>query len=57
MDPSAVENAVATCTADNLDLGCRIIEKAAHDRAVHDIDDRLAATYVVRAVDKAVFNP
>jgi hypothetical protein len=48
LEPTALDNAVNTVTADNLDLGCRMIEKAAHDKAVTDIDARLAAGYTVR---------
>lgn len=48
LEPTALDNAVNTVTADNLDLGCRMIEKAAHDKAVTDIDARLAAGYAVR---------
>jgi len=47
LEPAALDNAVNTVTADNLDLGCRMIEKAAHDKAVRDIDDRLAPGYTV----------
>lgn len=57
VEPSAVETAVNTCTSDNLDLCCRIIEKAAHDKAIHDIDDRLASTYVARKSAKAAGRP
>lgn len=45
LEPTALDNAVNTVTADNLDLGCRMIEKAAHDKAVIDIDQRLTAGY------------
>lgn len=48
LEQSTLDNAVNTVTADNLDLGCRMIEKAAHDKAVRDIDDRLAQSYAVR---------
>lgn len=34
---------------DNLDLGCTIIERAATDKAVRDIDKSLAAQYEARA--------
>lgn len=47
LEPTALDNAVNTVTADNLDLGCRMIEKAAHDKAITDIDARLAAGYSV----------
>lgn len=47
LEPTALDNAVNTVTADNLDLGCRMIEKAAHDKAVTDIDARLSAGYAV----------
>lgn len=51
LEQATLDNAVNTVTADNLDLGCRMIEKAAHDKAVRDIDDRLAPGYTVRAAD------
>lgn len=52
MEQATLDNAVNTVTADNLDLGCRMIEKAAHDKAVRDIDDRLAPGYTVGAASK-----
>jgi CCR4-NOT transcription complex subunit 1 len=36
-----VEQVVQFVTTDNLDLGCSFIEKAATDKAVHDIDETL----------------
>jgi Domain of unknown function (DUF3819) len=38
---------------DNLDLGCTIIERAATDKAVRDIDKSLAAAYDARASARA----
>jgi Domain of unknown function (DUF3819) len=57
LEPTALDNAVNTVTADNLDLGCRMIEKAAHDKAVTDIDARLAAGYTVRGVSSPLCHP
>ena len=48
MDPQTVEHAANALTSDNLDLGCSIIEKAAGDKGIRDIDERLAQAYQVR---------
>ncbi len=47
MDPQLAEHAAGVLTADNLDLGCSIIEKAAGDKGIRDIDERLARAYAV----------
>ena len=36
------QHAVQTCAAENLDLGCMLIEKAATEKAIRDIDEALA---------------
>lgn len=41
----SVEHACVQVSADNLDFGCKLVEKAASDRAVHEIDDILAPFY------------
>jgi CCR4-NOT transcription complex subunit 1 len=43
-----IEQAVQVATADNLDLGCALIEKAATDKALRDVDEALAPSYAVR---------
>jgi len=45
-DRSVLEHACVQVSADNLDLGCKLVEKAASDRAVFDIDEILAAFYL-----------
>jgi CCR4-NOT transcription complex subunit 1 len=39
------QHAVQTCAAENLDLGCMLIEKAATEKAIRDVDDALAPTF------------
>lgn len=39
--------------ADNLDLCCQVIEKAAGERAQREIDERLGGAYAARARAKA----
>lgn len=53
--PSCPEQTILESTSqlvsqDNLDLGCTIIEKAATDKAVRDIDERLLQGFYLRAV-------
>lgn len=48
IDAQLLEQTVHVATADNLDLGCALIEKAATDKALRDIDEALAPAYVVR---------
>mmetsp|Transcript_5766 Transcript_5766/g.17008 ORF Transcript_5766/g.17008 Transcript_5766/m.17008 type:complete len:1878 (-) Transcript_5766:275-5908(-) len=36
------QHAVQTCAAENLDLGCMLIEKAATEKAIRDVDEALA---------------
>ena len=36
-----------TIVNDNLDVGCAIIEKAATEKAIHEIDDHLMSGYQV----------
>lgn len=43
-----VEHATSVLCADNLDLACAVIEKAATDRAVRDVDDALASSLALR---------
>jgi CCR4-NOT transcription complex subunit 1 len=47
-DAQLLDQAVQVATADNLDLGCALIEKAATDKALQDINDALAPAYAVR---------
>ena len=43
-----VEHAVQVVSADNLDLACTLIEKAATEKAVRDTDDALTAAFLSR---------
>lgn len=43
-----VEHAISVLCSDNLDLACAIIEKAATDRAIREIDDALTQSYALR---------
>jgi len=47
-DTSLLEQTAHIATADNLDLGCALIEKAATDKAIRDIDEALAPAYAIR---------
>jgi len=52
-DQGILEHTITVISQDNLDLGCTIIEKAATDKAVRDIDDRLLNCYHVRQKAKS----
>lgn len=41
-ETNIVEQCVAICSTDNLELGCMLIEKAATEKAVRDMDEALA---------------
>ena len=45
---AAIEAACSTISNDNLELGCTLIEKAAAERAIREIDEALASVYNVR---------
>jgi len=47
-DQQALEQAVQAATVDNLELGCSLIESAATERAVRDIDEALAPAVLAR---------
>jgi CCR4-NOT transcription complex subunit 1 len=48
LDPAALEQAVQACSGDNLELGCMLIEKAATEAAIRDIDEALAVPLAER---------
>lgn len=48
LEQQALEQAVQLAANGNLDLGCALIEKAATDKAVRDIDEALNSAYVAR---------
>mmetsp|Transcript_120 Transcript_120/g.241 ORF Transcript_120/g.241 Transcript_120/m.241 type:complete len:2189 (+) Transcript_120:93-6659(+) len=45
-DRNMLEYACVKVSADNLELGCKLVEKAASDRAVYDIDEILSGFYM-----------
>ena len=48
ISPDHVEGIVQKCVGDNLDLGCMLIVKAATEKAMRDIDERLRGSYEIR---------
>ena len=57
LDAATVEHLAAVATADNAELGCALIEKAASDRAVREVDERLAGAVAARASARAAGAP
>eukprot|EP00474_Spongospora_subterranea_P008987 CRZ09445.1 hypothetical protein [Spongospora subterranea] len=47
-DHTQAEQAVLTVAGDNLEFGCSIIEKAASERAIRQVDDTLQAEFDIR---------
>lgn len=47
-ETAALEAAVQSATVDNLELGCVLIEKAASEKSIRDIDELLAPAAIVR---------
>ena len=47
LERDTLDNAVAVLTADNLELGCSVIEKTTADKAIREIDERLLPAYQV----------
>jgi len=41
-EQNVIEQCVQICATDNLELGCKLIEKAATEKAVRDVDEALA---------------
>ncbi|CAE7460335.1 CNOT1, partial [Symbiodinium microadriaticum] len=48
IDQNAMEQVVQVCSGENLELGCMLIEKAATEKAVRDIDEALAPAIQLR---------
>ena len=48
MDAGSLEAAVQAVAAENLELGCALIEKAATDKALRDMDESLAPAFAQR---------
>ena len=47
-EQNAIEQCVQICATDNLELGCMLIEKAATEKAVRDVDEALAQGITTR---------
>jgi len=47
-EQNAIEQCVQVCATDNLELGCMLIEKAATEKAVREVDDALASAMAAR---------
>jgi hypothetical protein len=52
-----VEQACLQVSSDNLELGCTLIEKAAAERAIREIDEALAHVYKQRVTARATNQP
>mmetsp|Transcript_10959 Transcript_10959/g.21740 ORF Transcript_10959/g.21740 Transcript_10959/m.21740 type:complete len:2215 (+) Transcript_10959:404-7048(+) len=48
LDQNALDQCVAICSTENLELGCMLIEKAATEKAVRDMDEALAPALSIR---------
>ena len=53
----ALEHAVQTAAADNLELGCSLIEQAATERAVREMDEQLAPAAAARREHREKHGP
>jgi CCR4-NOT transcription complex subunit 1 len=47
-EQNVMEQCVQICATDNLELGCKLIEKAATEKAVRDVDEALGASMNAR---------
>jgi CCR4-NOT transcription complex subunit 1 len=47
-EQSAMDQCVAICSTENLELGCMLIEKAATEKAVRDMDEGLSSALSIR---------
>ena len=56
-DQTMVEQIVQVCANDNLELGCMLIEKAASERAIRDIDEGLTVHYQARRTCRETNQP
>lgn len=48
LEKNALDQCCAICSTDNLELGCRLIEKAATDKAVRKLDETIAPALLLR---------
>ena len=56
-DVQALDQAVQSAVVDNLELGCSLIEQAATERAVRDIDEALAPAVLARQKHREKHGP
>ena len=56
-DPAALDQALQQAVVDNLELGCSLIEQAATERAVRDIDEALAPAVLARQKHREKHGP
>lgn len=47
VDPGIIDTVVQTCARDNLEIGCILIEKAATEKAMRDVDEALSSAVQV----------
>merc|ERR1712185_351746 len=47
-DSQLMEQVVQVCSSENLDLCCTLIEKAAKEKAVRDVEEALAPAFAIR---------
>jgi len=48
LETSAMDQCLAICSTENLELGCMLIEKAATEKAVRDMDESISSALSVR---------
>jgi CCR4-NOT transcription complex subunit 1 len=56
-DQATLEQLVQVCSNDNVDLGCMLIEKAATEKAIRDIDEGLAVAIQMRRKHRETGQP
>lgn len=56
VDAAQLEKVTQVCSAENLELGCMLIEKAATEKAMRDIDESLSTAYTARRRHKELTN-
>ena len=56
-DQTAIDEVVQVCSNENLDLGCILIEKAATEKAIRDIDESLASSIQARRKHRETGQP
>ena len=56
-DPGSLDQALQQAVVDNLELGCSLIEQAATERAIRDIDEALAPAVLARQKHREKHGP